>query len=111
MADVLRHPRAPENIALETMLTAADEALDARDFDRAGSLLALINAVLDAGPTFIDPGAARYLGVVRAALASGNEPQRITLDGDRAEVWATRAGSSTLFSLSLALQNGAWLVQ
>jgi hypothetical protein len=110
VADVLRHPRAPENIALETMLIAAGEALDARDFDRAGSLLASINAVLDAGATFVDPVAARYLDVVRAALASGYEPQRIMLDGDRAGVRATR-GDSTLVSLSLALQNGAWLVQ
>ncbi len=111
VADVLRHPRAPENIALETMLIAADEALDARDFDRAGSLLESINAVLDAGATFVDPSAARYLSIVRAALASGYEPQRITLDGDRAEVRATRGGNSTLYSLSLALQNGAWLVR
>ncbi len=111
VADYLRHPRAPENIALETMLVAAAEVLTARDFDRAETLLASVNAVLDAGGAFTDPTAARYLELVRAALAAGYEPQRIAFDGDRADLWATRDGSSALSNLSAALQNGEWLVR
>ncbi|MGH2592141.1 MAG: hypothetical protein ACRDGG_01365 [Anaerolineae bacterium] len=110
-ADYLRHPRAPENIAIETMLVAADAAFVARDFDRVEALLASVNTVLDADATFSDPTAARYLAVVRATLASGHEPQRITLDGDRAEVLAARDGGSTLVSLSAVLQDDAWSVR
>jgi hypothetical protein len=47
VADYLRHPRAPENVALETMLVAADAALRAGDYDRVETLLASVNAVLD----------------------------------------------------------------
>jgi hypothetical protein len=108
VADYLRHPRAPENIALETMLVAAHEAIAARDNDRGETLLASVNAVLDAGVRFDDPIAARYLEVVQTALAAGYEPQRLTLDGDHADVQATREGEVTLLSLSAALQNGAW---
>ena len=111
VADYMRHPHAPENIALETMLIAAHDALSARDYDRGEKLLAAINAVIDAGVTFGDPLAARYLDLVRAALASGYQPQRITLDGDHAEVQATREGSVVLLSLTAALRDGAWSVR
>ncbi len=110
IADYMRHPRAAENIALETMLVAADEALDAGDFDRVEAHLASVNAVLAERPeiAFVDTTAEQYLEVVRAALAAGYEPQRIALDGDRAEVWATRNGDATLLRLAAAFQNGAW---
>jgi hypothetical protein len=111
VADYVRHPRAPENIALETLLIAAHEAFSARDYDRGESMLASVNAVLDAGVTFDDPIAARYLDLVRAALAAGYEPQRITLDGDHADVRATREGRVELMTLTASLQEGAWLLR
>jgi len=111
VADYVRHPRAPENVALETMLVAADEALLARDYDRVETLLQSVNAVLDANGVFADPIAAQYLGVVRAALAAGYEPQRITVEGARAEVWATQSGGAALVRLDGSLQDGAWSVQ
>ncbi len=110
-ADYVRHPRAAENIALEVMLVAADEALAGHDYDRVEALLRSGNAALDADLVFIDPMAARYLAVVRAALASGYEPQRITFDADRAEVLATRAGDPALVRLSAGLQDQAWSLQ
>jgi hypothetical protein len=111
IADFSRHPRAPEDIALETMFVAADEAFDAGDFERVEALLGSINAVLDAGVVFDDPSAAHYLSVVEATLSLGYEPQKITLRENHAEVLASRAGEATLVSLSAALQNGAWSVQ
>lgn len=111
VADYARHPRAPENIALETMLVSAHDALLAREFDRVGTLLASINAVLDANVTFADPIAARYMQVVRASLASGYEPQRIGLDGNRADVWATSGGGPNLVRLSAARIGDAWSVR
>jgi hypothetical protein len=111
VADYLRHPRAAENIALETILVAADEALAAHDFERGEALLASVNAVLDAGIEFADPLAARYYDIVRAALEAGYEPQRITLDGDQADVWAQQGGDAALLRLSAERQDDAWAVQ
>jgi len=47
VADYLRRPSAPENVALETLLTAADVALRAGDTIRAMQLLSAVNADLD----------------------------------------------------------------
>ncbi|HLF26493.1 MAG TPA: hypothetical protein VJG32_09155 [Anaerolineae bacterium] len=111
VADYMRHPDEPENIILETMLVAANEALLARDFNRVEMLLGSIKAVLDTNMTFSDPIAAHYLEVVHATLAVGYEPKRITLFEDRAEVEATVGSDATLVSLAVAQQNGVWSVQ
>jgi hypothetical protein len=47
VADYLRRPTAPENIALETLLVAADAALRAGDYVRTQQLLNAVNADLD----------------------------------------------------------------
>ncbi|MBN2549096.1 MAG: hypothetical protein JXB15_08065 [Anaerolineales bacterium] len=47
VADYLRHPETPENVALETMLAAADADLRSGSFDAVEQLLAAIHAVLD----------------------------------------------------------------
>lgn len=78
-ADFIRSPRAPENIALETMLAAAEQALSRREFEETEALLASINAVLDANNLFFDPLAARYLRAVNDLAAQGYEAQTIDL--------------------------------
>jgi hypothetical protein len=47
VADYLRHPSAPENVALETLLVAADAALRAGDYLRVQQLLSAVNIDLD----------------------------------------------------------------
>lgn len=47
VADYLRHPSAPENLALESMLVAADAYLRSGDFERTQLMLDSVNAVLD----------------------------------------------------------------
>ncbi len=91
VADFVRHPAAPENIALETMLAAAQHTLETGDFDQTERLLASVNAVLDAGNLFLDPLAADYLEIVNDLSAEGYEAQTITLDGDTATITAIRA--------------------
>jgi hypothetical protein len=110
-ADYTRHPRRPENIALEAMLVAAHEAFIARDFDRSQRLLASINAVLEADAVFGDPTAANYLAVVQSAMASRFDPKRISFEGDQVEVWAAREGDASLVRLRAEWQNGAWTLQ
>ncbi len=48
VADYQRSPVAPENIAIETLLVAADERLRAGDYLRAGQLLDVVDAALKA---------------------------------------------------------------
>jgi hypothetical protein len=48
VADYLRHPAAPENVAIETLLVAADERLRAGDYLRAGQILDVAEAALQA---------------------------------------------------------------
>jgi len=48
VADYQRSPVAPENIAIETLLVAADERLRAGDYLRAGQLLDIVDAALKA---------------------------------------------------------------
>lgn len=110
VADYMRHPRAAENIALETMLVAADQALAVHDYDQVETLLSSINAVFDADLAFDDPTAARYLRVVQATLSAGYEPQRIAFDTHRAEVLATQGGDPALVHLSAGQQGEAWSV-
>jgi hypothetical protein len=91
LADFVRHPTAPENIALEVMLVAAQQSLEAGDLAQAARLLASVNAVLDADNLFLDPLAADYLEIVGELLAEGYEPQTIILNGETATITAIRA--------------------
>jgi hypothetical protein len=110
VADYQRHPDRPENIALETMLIAADHALLKTEPAGAQALLTSLNHTLDSGLTFDDPLAAQYLTVVNSLLAQGYEPQQIDLADSTAEVWATQ-GDSTLIRLSATLTQDRWTIQ
>lgn len=48
VADYQRRPIAPENVAIETLLVAADERLRAGDYLRTGQLLDVVEAALQA---------------------------------------------------------------
>jgi hypothetical protein len=47
VADYLRHPSTPENIALETLLVSADNSLRIGDYARTEKTLEAVNAMLD----------------------------------------------------------------
>jgi len=47
VADYLRHPSMPENIALETLLVSADNSLRTGDYARAEKTLDAVNAMLE----------------------------------------------------------------
>jgi hypothetical protein len=59
VADYLRHPSAPENLAIETLLVAADSSLRSGDYTRTELMLDATNAMLDVFPAGIT-------GLVRA---------------------------------------------
>lgn len=105
-ADFIRRRAMPENIALETMLIAARQALERGDYERCQALLQSIDHALTDGVS-ADPLAASYLAVVRAAADLGYEAQRIELNGKTARVWATAEGA-TLHELTLRATPVGW---
>ncbi|MBN1954757.1 MAG: hypothetical protein JW900_06865 [Anaerolineae bacterium] len=109
VADFMRRPRAPDNIALETMLIAAQEALLAGSFERTEELLDAVNQVLSGGG-FAHAPAADYLAIVQTAAAAGYEVQRIRLEGNTAHVTAVAAWP-VLVELSLQRQGSEWSIE
>jgi hypothetical protein len=95
VADYLRRPQQAENIALETMLVAADQALRAGDFGRVERLLASVNAVLaiieqgGANPFAADSLASDFSGLVEAVQRRGYTAQQIDLGENEAWVQAS----------------------
>jgi hypothetical protein len=119
VADYLRHPAEPANLALEAMLADGAAAIRSGDYDRAEWLIASANAVLGAGAfderaapgeaAFADPLAAQYLQVVLSTLDAGYEPQRITLTGTTAQVTGIRDWPHAE-DLTFSLAGGAWVL-
>jgi hypothetical protein len=114
VADYLRHPSAPENVALETLLVAADLDLRAGDYQATARRLDAVNTVLDAleagDPSAFsaDPLAADHLAIALAAIEAGYEVQQIFLDGEIAVVKVT-AGSTGLLELMYARESSGWV--
>lgn len=111
-ADYDRHPAAPENIALETLLIEVDRAIESADFAAAGLYLDAVNAVLDSQGNFAaDSLAGDYLNLAVATLAAGYEPRRIQLASGLAVVTASAPDRpAALVELTLTRVNGVWRV-
>jgi hypothetical protein len=115
VADYLRRPSQPENLALEALLAEAGESL--RDGDLAGAeeKVAAVEAVLDEvalntpRPFAADTLAAEYLALVLAAQASGYQPQRIHIEGEMARVWASTTGPE-LSEMNYIYRQGEWIL-
>jgi hypothetical protein len=112
-ADYQRHPRAPRHIAIETMLIEADRGIDSGDYDLAERILNALTKVLAAdGDLTVDSLSADYLEIVKQILASGYEPQRITLKDNAAIIIAQRNNATLpLIQLQLTRLNGVWALQ
>jgi hypothetical protein len=107
-ADFMRHPREPENVALETMLIAAQDGLVVQDFEHTEALLDAIDDVLARGGVFAHPLAVNYLRIVQTVEDGGFEAQSITLTGAVARVEATAAESPALIELTLSHVEAGW---
>ena len=110
VGDFVRHPLAPDNIALEAMLDAAGMNLHAGAYPATADLLAAVNTALDAGDLNAAPLAANYLRVVEQLQAQGYEVQDLQLDGPNALVSAIRTWP-TLETLTLTeASGGGWVI-
>jgi hypothetical protein len=113
VADFLRHPSFPGNIALEAMLVTAGEALQAGDFRETAAVLEASSRVMDAltsgsaVPFSAHPLALDYYRVVETLLAAGYQPQKICIDSGLARVSVNREAVD-LIPLQLGKASGSW---
>lgn len=113
VADDLRHPATAENLALESLLATAYTGLSQGQYASVDPVLAAANAVMDAlqrgdqQPFEVNDLAANFYAIVQAVGRSGYEAQKITVEGDRAQVLAT-ASSASLFELTLQRGAAGW---
>ncbi len=112
VADYVRHPVQAENLALETMLTAADAHLRTADYDKAEELILAVESILDAYPqTGLQAFAGQpigkdYLNLVLETRKRGYMPQRIQVLGEDARVWANIPGEHTVVFEFVRFQGG-----
>jgi hypothetical protein len=113
VADYLRHPDEPLNLALEAMLAAAGEHLRLGQYPQAGRLLHAVQralSALEAGaarPLAADPLAQEYQSLVDWLLGRGFEVQQARLEGQKARVWVSTSGP-TLMEIDLVQAGDGW---
>jgi hypothetical protein len=115
VADLVRRPSEVENLAVETLLVAADAATDRGDYAFAIEALAAVNAVLGAikkgqtAPFETHPMAQTHYDIASSLLEAGYQIQQINIKGETAQVVATQGWSElTIFDFSVA--NGNWSI-
>ena len=90
-ADFSRHPDEITNVALETMLKAANDALSEEDYDQVNALVISIDRVIKNNGKFLDPLAKSYHDIIQTASESGYEIQQLRVTGLDAVVLQDRA--------------------
>jgi hypothetical protein len=114
VADYNRHPEAPYNLALETLLVEADDSLLNDQYQETSGVIQSANAVLDAiqhrlsDPFKVDPQALAYYNIVLTLLAAGYHPQQIQLNGDTALAKVTIPPEEGLLQVALQQVGGIW---
>src|SRR4030043_708031 len=116
VADYLRHPHIPVNLALETLFITAHQQMTAQDYTSAGKTLEVISSVLEA----IDHGttdpfsasllAANYLSIADRLQQWGYDVQSISVSGDFASTSVSTSTGPDLITLTLQLTGGQWSI-
>ena len=115
VADYVRHPAAPENLALETLLITAHDHLVAGEYVQMDEILAGIKTVLDnlanntLAPFPLGTTAGDYYAVVQALQSQGYQAQRIEVDGNTAKAWVS-ALSYELSEVDLFREGQNWTI-
>jgi hypothetical protein len=116
VADWLRHPSQPANLALETMLISASDAMVNGQTAEAQELLRIVNLVLDgveggqAAPFEVNPLALDYLAIANTLQQNGYMLQSVEVDGETASALVT-AKDMDLIELQLIRAAGLWQIQ
>jgi hypothetical protein len=117
VADYLRHPHTPENLALETLFISANQQISAKDYTSATQTLDVISSVLDAiehgtsDPFSVSNISADYLSISATLQQQGYEVQAISINGDIATTTVTSSTGPDLIPLSLQLTGGQWSIK
>jgi len=115
VADLLRRPSGIENLALETMLVAADDAMEQGEIEAATQNLEAVTAVLDAidtrveAPFAVHPLAQAYFEITQLAWEAGYQVEQINVRGESAQVIASQ-GWPELTEFKFNLESGRWFL-
>lgn len=113
VADLLRHPSQLENIALETLLVAANQSWQNGDYTRSQNALNAVVSVLDAielqsnSPFTTHPLAWDHLSIVNILLEAGFHVQQIVVEGKTAQAWVY-SNSTDLEIIQFQNIEGKW---
>ncbi|MFC1996693.1 hypothetical protein ACFLXI_03675 [Chloroflexota bacterium] len=113
VADLVRRPSELENIALETLLVGANEALKAGDYKSAKNALAAIHVVLDAietgqsDPFDVHSLAKAHFEIAKLLRETGYQVERIEVTDGTAQVIASQ-GWPDLTHFEFASSGGVW---
>jgi hypothetical protein len=116
VADYLRHPHTPTNLALETLLITAGQQMVAADYAGSAQILQQINSVLDGTqqespePFSVSAITAAYFAISSTLQQQGDEVQNINLSGDSALTQVTTLTSPKLIQLNLQRMDGQWSI-
>jgi hypothetical protein len=110
-ADFSRHPDEITNVALETMLKAANDALGEENYEQVNALVISVERVIKNDGKFLDPLAKSYHDIIQIASEEGYEIQQLRVNGNRASAQAMRPGNSALIQLRFVLNDGGrWML-
>jgi hypothetical protein len=116
VADYLRHPHTPQNLALESLLITASHQMSAHQFSHASQTLEVINSVLEAiehgttDPFSVSILAADYLSISDTLQQKGYEVQSIDTDENTATAYVTSSTGPDLIELHLTRSGGEWFL-
>ncbi len=116
VADYLRHPHTPTNLALETLFITAGQQMSSGEFSPASVTLDEINKVLDgiqhgaADPFSTSSMASDYLSIASLLQQQEFDVQNITVSGNTAVAQVTTLSGPSLIQLDLQRSGGKWSV-
>jgi hypothetical protein len=116
VADYLRHPHTPQNLALETLFITANDQVSAQQYSNASQTLEDINLVLDGieqattDPFSVSTLSTDYLSISSALQQQGYEVQNIRTSESAAIVDVTNSKGPDLIELHLIRTGNEWLI-
>ncbi len=116
VADYLRHPHTPVNLALETLFITAHQQMIAQNYPSATQTLAEITLVMDGierslpDPFSVSQFTSDYLTISDSLQRQGYEVQTITITGNTASVSVTASTGPNLIPLNLRRTDGQWTI-
>ncbi len=114
VADYLRHPHTPTNLALETLFITAHNQSTNLNYASAEQILVEINLVMDniergiTDPFSVSLITADYLTISDMLSAQGYEVQTLSVDGDHASTEVTTSSGPQLIPLTLQRSGSQW---